>query len=260
MFGPEDRAQVLHPVMQGAGPAWPTPFVGVVRIAKEVVVAVGLFGQLGHITMVAMDRAEAPGAIGIQVQLALSRGDQLRKRFPDPAGTAEAVQRQPGCHEQAMDARHRSQQRIRVWGHGVRMADEFDDACLADEGKAARRALKERLEATLVGSDGGPGVLPGDTVDPTRVGVQLIAAQHHTARLGLSIDEVVGVAKARHGLRQFGALDRLQCGMLVIDRRRNDKRAGHGRHLRGPDAARDHHHLSLDSPALRLHRLDGSIR
>ena len=153
MFGSEDRAQVLHLVMQGARPAWPAPFVGVVRIAKEVVVAVGLFGQLRHIATVAMDRAKAPGAIGMQVQLALSRGDQLRERFPDPAGTAEAVQRQPGRHEEAMDARYRSQQRIRVGGHGVRMADEFDDSCLADEGKAARRPLQERLEATLVGSD-----------------------------------------------------------------------------------------------------------
>src|SRR5205807_8653142 len=98
-----------------------------------------------------MDRAEAPRAIGMQVQLALSGGDQFRERFPDPASAAEAIQRQPGGHEQAMDARYRPHYRIRVWGHGVRMANEFDDACLADPGKAARRPRQVRLEATLVG-------------------------------------------------------------------------------------------------------------
>src|SRR5882762_854171 len=126
------------------------------------------------------------------------------------------------------------------------MADEFDYPCLADEGKAARRPLKERLEATLVGSDGGPSVLPGDTVDPARVGVQLIAAQHHAARLGLPIDEVVRVAEARHRLRKLRALDRLKCSVLVIDRRGHYEGTGHGGHLRGPDATGDDDNLRLD--------------
>src|SRR5438093_913716 len=81
MFLPEDRAEVLHPVVQGAGPARPAPLVGVVWIAQEVVIAIGLFRQLSHIAMVAVDRTEAPGSVGIEVQSAISRCDQLRQRF-----------------------------------------------------------------------------------------------------------------------------------------------------------------------------------
>ena len=91
MFGSEDRTEVLRPVVQGARPARPAPFVGVVRIAEEVVVAVSLFRQLGRIAMVLVDGAEAPGAVGVEVQLAFSCRDQLRERFPEPAGAAEPV-------------------------------------------------------------------------------------------------------------------------------------------------------------------------
>src|SRR3989442_187733 len=97
-------------------------------------------------------------------------------------------------------------------------------------------------------------------VDPPRVGVRLIATQHHAARLGLAIDEVVRVSKARHALRELRALDGLQCGVLVVDRRGHDKRPGHGGHLRRPDATRDDDHLSLDPPNLRLHRLHPTAR
>src|SRR6202011_1994112 len=92
MFLSEDRAEVLHSVVKGAGPARPAQLLGVVRIAEEVVIAVGLLRQLSHIAMVAVDRAEPPGPVGIEVQLALSPRDQLCQRFPDPAGAAEPVQ------------------------------------------------------------------------------------------------------------------------------------------------------------------------
>src|SRR3982074_2953991 len=59
VFDSEDRAQILHPLMQRAGPARPTPLVGIVWIPEEVVVAIRFFGQLGHVAMIAMDRAEA---------------------------------------------------------------------------------------------------------------------------------------------------------------------------------------------------------
>src|SRR5438132_14119014 len=107
------------------------------------------------------------------------------------------------------------------------MADEFDDPRLADEGKAPCRALKQRFEATLVWRYRGPGMLPRDAVDPSRVGVQLVAAEHHTSRLGFSVDEVVRVAKAGHVVRELGARHRTQRGVLVIDRRGDDECPGH---------------------------------
>src|SRR5438067_5014761 len=131
MFGSENAAEVLDSMVEGAGAPRPAPLVGVVGIAKKVVVPVGLFRQLRGVAMVAVDRPEAPGAIGIEVELALAGGDELRDRFPHPAGGAEPVQRQPGGHEQPTNTRYRSQQRIRVGGHRIGMADKLDDPCLA---------------------------------------------------------------------------------------------------------------------------------
>ena len=245
-------------MVQGAGPARPAPLVGVVWIAQEVVIAVGLFRQLSHIAIVAVDRTEAPGSVSREVQLAISRCDQLRQRFPDPAGAAEAVQRQSGRHEQPTDAWYRPQQGVRVGCHRVRMADELHDAGLSDERKPSRRPCQQGLEPALVRRDGGAGMRPGNAVDPSGVGVQLVAAQYHAAGLGLPVDEVVRVAETGHVVRELGALDRLQRGVLVIDRRGHHERSGHGRHLGSPDAAGDHHHLSLDPAGLRLYRLHGA--
>src|SRR5437773_2262928 len=89
VFGSEDPAEVLDPVMEGARAAWPAPLVGVVGIAKKVVIPVRLLRQLSDVAMVAVDRPETPGAIGIEVELALSGGDEFRDRFPDAAGAAE---------------------------------------------------------------------------------------------------------------------------------------------------------------------------
>src|SRR5207244_3638849 len=97
VFGAEDRAQVLHPVVQGAGPAWPAPLVGVVRVAKEVVVAVRLSGQLRHVAVIVVHRAKAPGPVGIEVELGLLRGDQLCQRLADSASTAEPVNDNPAA-------------------------------------------------------------------------------------------------------------------------------------------------------------------
>src|SRR5437762_2277211 len=117
MLGAENPAEVLDPVMQGAGPARAAPLVGVVRIAEEVVVAVRFPRQLSHVAMVAVDRPEAPGPVSIEVKLALSCRDQLGERFPDPTRAAEPVQGQPCRHEQPACARYRPQQRIGVGGH-----------------------------------------------------------------------------------------------------------------------------------------------
>src|SRR2546423_3837933 len=96
VFASKDAAQVLDPVVEGTRAARPAPLVGVVGIAEKVVIAVGLFRQLSDVAMVAVDRPEAPGAIGIEIELALAGGDKLRDRFPPPARGAEPVQRQPG--------------------------------------------------------------------------------------------------------------------------------------------------------------------
>src|SRR5437588_809534 len=77
VLGAEDGVEVLHPVVQRARPSRPAPLVRVVRKSKEVVVAVGLFRQLGHVAMIPMNRTKTPGPITIQIKLGFSPGDQL---------------------------------------------------------------------------------------------------------------------------------------------------------------------------------------
>src|SRR5438128_8061545 len=85
LFGSKDPAQVLDPVVEGTRAARPAPLVGVVGIAKKVVIAVGLFRQLSDVAMVAVDRPEAPWPVGVEGELALSSGDEIRDRLPYPA-------------------------------------------------------------------------------------------------------------------------------------------------------------------------------
>src|SRR5205085_6591043 len=96
VLGAEDRAQVLHPCVQGARALGPSPLVGVVRIAEEVVVAIGLARKLCGIARVAVDRPESPRAIPIQIQLGFACGDQLRQRPAHATGAAEPVERKAG--------------------------------------------------------------------------------------------------------------------------------------------------------------------
>src|SRR5437868_624856 len=65
----EDRAQILHPRVERAGPAGPTPLVRIEGIAKVVVVLVALASELGRVAVVMMDRPEPPRPVGVQVQL-----------------------------------------------------------------------------------------------------------------------------------------------------------------------------------------------
>ena len=86
----------------------------------------------------------------MEVELGLACGDQLAQRAADAAGAAESVQRQPGGHEKAADARHWTDERTRIRGHGVGVADELHNARLAQVRKAPGRAREQWLETRLV--------------------------------------------------------------------------------------------------------------
>ena len=130
------------------------------------------------------------------------------------------------------------------------MRDELDDARVLEEREAPDRALHQRREALLVRRHGLARVLPGHSVDPARWRVVLVAAEEDPARLALAVDEVVGIAEARHLTRQLVALDGGERDVLVVDRRRRGERADHCRELRRPDAGRVDDDLALDPPAL----------
>ena len=135
---PEDRAEVLKPSVQGREPLRPAPLVDVERIA-EAVVAVDLTGRLLREARIAVRSAEAPGAVAGHVELGLPLGDPLGNRLADAAGSAEAVEGEPGGGPEPGHPGHRPKERISVRGHRVRVADERDDARVAETGSAVRR-------------------------------------------------------------------------------------------------------------------------
>ena len=217
---PEHRALLLQPPVQRRRALRPPPLVGVERVPQAVVVAVRLAGGRGGEVDVAVGVAEAPGAIGGDVDLGLARRDPLGHRLADAARAAEAVQRQPGRHPEAGHAGHGAEQRVRVGRHRVGVADEPGDAGVGEEREPPHGAGHQRREALLVGRQGAAAVLPRRAVLPARRRVRLVAAEQHATRLGLAVDEVVGVAEARHVARQLVPGHRLQRDVLVVDRNR----------------------------------------
>ncbi len=116
------------------------------------------------------------------------------------------------------------------------MTDERDDLGLVQEGDTPNGALQDRVEAFEVRGQGLAAVLPRDPVDPARVGVELVTADHQPAALFAQVDQIVRVAHAGGFVRQFAARHGLQRDVLVIDGGGRDMDAGDGRHLRPPQA------------------------
>src|ERR1700693_4994901 len=151
VLGAEYRAKVLHARMQRARPFRAAPLVGVEWIAEVVVVLVGLAGELGRVAEVAVHRPEAPGPVGVEVELRLAGGDQLSERAPDATRSAESIQRKSRGHVEAAHPWHRADERTGIGSHRIGMADELDDAGVVHGGKPPGRAGEQRLEARLVG-------------------------------------------------------------------------------------------------------------
>ena len=194
--------------------------------------------------------AEAPGPVAVHVELGLPGRDPFGDGLADPAGAAEAVQRQARRHPEAGHPGHRPEQRVAVGGHGVGMAHERDHARVVEEREAPRRPLHQLGETLVVGGQRAPGVIPGHAVDPAGDGIRLVAAEEHAAGLGPAVDEVVGVAEAGHLPGELVARDGVQGDVLMVDGDGGGERAHHRRHLRRPHPAGVHDELRLDPAAL----------
>ena len=172
---------------------------------------------------------------------------RLGERAAQPAGPAEAVQRQPGREPEAAHARHRAEQRVAVGRHRVRMADERGHTGVVEEREPSHRSCHQLLEPGVVGWKHSRAVLPRHAVVPARHRVRLVAAEENAPALGLAVDQVVGVAEARHLACELVALDRVQRDVLVVDRDRACECAGHRGDLRRPHPGRVHDRLRLDT-------------
>ena len=186
----EDGARVLHALVQRARAPGTAQHVAVERIAQPVVVAIGLARVLGGVDRIVVHGAEAPGPVGLQVELALAGGHELGHGLADAARPAEAVEREPGRDEEAGHAGQLAHERVAVRRHCVGVADELDHPRVGEEREAPGRALHERREARLVGGHGLAAVIPRHAVDPARGGIVLVAAEERSAGLGLAVDEV----------------------------------------------------------------------
>src|SRR5919106_4210797 len=89
-------------------------------------------------------------------------------------------------------------------------------------------------------------MVPGDAVLPARNRLELVPPEDHSAVLGFAVDEVVGIAEARHVPRELVTRDCLERDVLVIDGGRGDASADHRGDLRGPHARRVDDDLRVD--------------
>ena len=230
--------------------------VGVVWIAEPVVIGVALARRPGDERRVAVRVAEPAGHVGAHVDPGIAGGDPARQRVADPAGATEPVERQPGRDPEAADPGKRSDERIRVWRHRVRVADEPHDFGVRDEWEAPYCAGHEWREPVEIGRQRPGGVIPGDAVLPARHWVELVPPEDHAAVLGLPIDQVVGVPEARHIPRQLAVGDGLQCDVLMIHRRRRDEPTDHRRDLWSPHPGSIHDELGVDRTRIRQDAAD----
>ena len=123
------------------------------------------------------------------------------------------------------------------------MADQADDAGLLEEGETPNRALHQLGEALLTWGKRTRAVLPRHAIHPSRRRVGLVPTKENAARLGLAVDEIVGIAEARHVSRQLEAINGMERDVLMVDRRRRYPRANHRGdtwcpHARGIDDTR----------------------
>ncbi len=243
--------------MERRQPSRPAGLVRVVRVAQAVVVGVGLPGQGGGPAGIAIWIGEPPGAVRDDVHVRIPGGDPAGHGAADPAATAEAVERQAGSDPEPVDPRQRAEQRVRIRGHRIRMADQPDHLGIGQEREPPDGAGHQRREPLVIGRQRRRGVIPRDAVDPARRRLGFVPAEDHPAVLALAVDQVVRVAEARHVAGQLVSRDGPQRDVLVIDRRRRDGLADHRRDLGRPDACRVDHQLRVDRATVGDHPADG---
>ena len=246
----EGRTRLLQPPVQGGQTPRSARHVRIERIAKPVVVGVGLARQPGGEAWVTVDVAEPPRPVRPDVDARVAGRDPARHRATDPAAATEAVERQTGRHPEPAHAGEWSEKWIRIRRHRVRVADESDRLRVCEEREAPDGTGHQGGESLVVGRHRARRVLPRDAVLPARDRVRLVPTEDHAAVFALAVHEVVGVAEARHVPRELGAGYRLERDVLVIDRRGRDERPDHRRHLRRPDAGRVDDDLRGDGAVL----------
>ena len=232
----EHGAGLLETTVQGGKTRRATPLVLIERIAEAVVVAVGLLRRNCCVLRIAVDRTETPRPIARHVELGLAGRNPLGNRLANTTRATKAIQRQPCGHPETRHTRHRSKQWVAVGRHRIGMADQADDTGLLEEGEAPNRTLHQLCESLLARRQRTRTVLPRHTIDPPRRCVGLVAAEENAARLGLAVDEIIGIAEARHVAWQLEAIDCVERNVLMIDRRRRHPRANHRGDPRCPHA------------------------
>ena len=250
----EHRALLLQPPVQRRRALRAPPLVGVERVAEAVVVAVGLARRRGR-ELARRGRRRRTARRGRRRRRPRSCPSVIHSAIalpmppapPKPFSDSPAASQKPGTPGIGPSSGFASGVIASGW--------QTSPATPASARNGNRRTAPAISGANRSSSAGSarPPCSHGRAVLPARRRVRLVAAEQHAARLGLAVDEVVGVAEARHVARQLVARHRLQRDVLVVDRDRRREHADHRRHPRRPDAGRVDDDLALDRPRLGVH-------
>src|SRR3990170_16443 len=95
-------------------------------------------------------------------------------------------------------------------------------------------------------------MLPGYALDPARLGVGLVTADHQPAGLLAPVDQVIRVAETGGVVGEFVARDGFQGDVLVVYRGGGQVQAGKSRHARSPQPGGVDHVLAADGAPVGL--------
>ena len=163
---PEHGTGFLEPTVERRETAWPTRQISIERVTQPVVIRIGLPRQPGGETRVAIRVAEPPCPVRTDIDARVTGRDPASQCPPDAAARAEPVERQPGRDPETANPGERTQERVRIGGHGVRVADQSDRFGIGEEREPSHGASHERGETFPVGRERAGGMLPRDTILP----------------------------------------------------------------------------------------------
>ena len=137
---------------------------------------------------------------------------------------------------------------VAVRRHRIWVAEQAKHARLVEHREPSDRSFSSGAKRSVSDWTPAGAVVPRDAVRPARDGVRFVPADQQPSGLGLAVDEVVGIAKARQLARDLVAGHRLHGHVLMIDGNRRSKRPDHRRDAAAPTSWRVDDRVRLDSP------------
>ena len=172
---------------------------------------------------VAVRPAEAPRAVRLHVDLRCPSVTSSASALPSPPAPPKPFSDSPAASQKPRTLESTPSSGLPSGVIASGWQTSAVTPAFVEEREAPHRAVHQLREALVVGREHPRAVLPGHAVLPARNRVRLVAAEHHATALGFPVDEIVGVAKARHVARRARAL-RLRGARCAGGRRGSSRR------------------------------------